>query len=342
MRAVRTGLGRFFAARRPMRAEQARRIAELPEEHAPLLDACLGWDPGDGRLHVPAIVRALLADGTAETHETLAAEYERLDGASDPSSLRPRGLESWLEKVHHLAHAGPRTESRWEAQTKRARELYWDRGRSLSIQFGLFREAADVYRECVRRFREDAYGWHYLGFNLDRAGVEPLEAEAAFREAAGLDPEHLWYRGRLVSFLIEQAQYREAEAAMREAQAVLDGDGTRLHADAELALGLHGWVVQSWLDAWEVARARTTFDEIPRHIINDHPELRAIEWAPPGRRRDRISRGFGSSPRRAPGAQVDEAGPCIRARAEGRALDPLVPPRGSSKLPRIACSWSPG
>lgn len=45
-----------------------------------------------------------------------------------------------------------------------ARELYWDRARSLSVEHRDYLGAAELYRECLRRFDDrDAYAWHYLG-----------------------------------------------------------------------------------------------------------------------------------------------------------------------------------
>ncbi|WP_433929277.1 hypothetical protein AB3662_37015 [Sorangium cellulosum] len=45
----------------------------------------------------------------------------------------------------------------WDEQSRHARELFWDRGRALSIDAQLHRLAAEVYRACVERFHDDAY-----------------------------------------------------------------------------------------------------------------------------------------------------------------------------------------
>ena len=211
-------------------------------------------------------------------HGRLAAHYEKLDGQGSITHLDGPRAVSWLEKVHHLAHSGAATAVKWAAQARDARELYRDRGRALSLEMERYDEAADVYRECVQRFADDAYAWHYLGFNLDRAGIAPLEAEAAFREAATLEPDNRWWHSRLVTFLVEQARYDDAEAAIRAALDMLDPEGARARTDVQLVLDFHRWAVTAWLDAGEIARARRVFDLVRGEGGEAPPELRDLGW----------------------------------------------------------------
>jgi tetratricopeptide (TPR) repeat protein len=273
-----TGLAAAAAARRPMRVDRAVALAGLPEEHAVLLEDCVGYRTDGGDLRLTEPVRLALARPTPSAHGRLADHYRESDGALSPACLDAKRTLAWLEKVHHLAHAGADRGAEWEAQVRGARELFWDRGRALSIEQGEFEKAAAVYRACVERFPDDAYAWHYLGYNLDRAGIEPLETEGAFRKAVALETDNRWWRSRLVTFLVEQARYDDAEAATREALGELDADGVRVRTDADLARDFHRWVATAWLEAGEVARARAALDLVPDEVVARDDDLRALLW----------------------------------------------------------------
>jgi hypothetical protein len=146
---------------------------------------------------------------------------------------------------------------------KPAREFLWDRARSLSRRAHfehrpqLFLQAADIYRDIVST-REDAYSWHYLGYNLDHAGEDRKSVESAFKKAVSLERDNTWWNSRLVTFLIHQARYVDAEREYREAC-------ERLHADEptdpeHLAVHFLRWIAKAWLDVAEVRRARQVID----------------------------------------------------------------------------------
>lgn len=277
-RALAAGLAAALTARGALPLDVAERLAGLPEEHQPLLRDCVGYQPEVGSLRVTETVRLTLGSASPEAHRSLAGYYETLDGQPSLAALDAERARAWLEKVHHIAHGGPETGPRWDEQTRDARELFWDRGRALSIDAQLYRLAADVYRACVERFRDDAYAWHYLGYNLDRAGVEPLRAEEAFRTATALEGDNRWWHGRLVTFLVEQARYADAEEATRAALAQLDPDGSRVDEEPQLCRDFHGWVASAWLDAGEVVRARQTFDLLPPEVVAREDVLRLLKW----------------------------------------------------------------
>lgn len=276
--ALASGLAAPLAARGALPLDVAEALASLPEGHRPLLRECVGYQTQGGDLRVTESVRLTLGGASPEVHGRLAEHYRTLDGKRSLNDLDAEQTRAWLEKVHHLAHGGQTAAGRWEEQVRDARELFWDRGRALSIEAWLHRAAADVYRECVERFQDDAYAWHYLGFNLDRAGIEPVEAEHAFRRAVELEQDNRWWHSRLITFLAEQARYSDAETATRQALAQLDPEGSRVDEDPQLCRDFHRWVVTAWLNAGEIARARRAFDLLPPEVVLQDEVLRNLKW----------------------------------------------------------------
>ncbi|MCC6558558.1 MAG: hypothetical protein IT372_36955, partial [Polyangiaceae bacterium] len=125
----------------------------------------------------------------------------------------------------------------------------------------------------------DAYAWHYLGYNLDRAGRQRREAEHAFRAAVEIRPDHPWYNGRLVTFLIEQARFRDAEQEWSRAVLRMDPHGEHVLTSPWLAREVHQWVVRAWLRFGEVRRARSVFDDIPEEPFCDQGWYRDLQHA---------------------------------------------------------------
>jgi hypothetical protein len=279
---LRDGLRRLLQARFPLPVDQARRMSRLPEEHLPLLTRCIGW--GCDVVRIDERVRRMLLRLTREAdarrspepeaHLELARYHQKLDGALGIEQTRGAQVLNWLEKVHHLGHAGPSGEQDWSSLRLTAREFFWDRARALSMEQRDYSGAADVYQQCIDRVdAEDAYSWHYLAFNLDRAGRERDRAERAFHRAVELDRSNPWWNGRLVTFLIEQSRFREAESEWHEALERLDPDGSLVRSSSLLALNVHRWVVKAWLERGEVERARRAFDAIPPGLVGDTPRL---------------------------------------------------------------------
>jgi tetratricopeptide (TPR) repeat protein len=215
--------------------------------------------------------RATLFGVAPGTHGDLARYHAQLDGTPNPATSK--SVVDWLERAHHLAGAGLDAAQAWSALDLRCREFYWDRARALSLQRH-FEPAAAVYRECLKRFGEnDAYAQHYLGFNLDRAGIRREEAESALRRAVEVDPSNPWWNTRLVTFLIDQVQFLEARRQWLRAIAQVDPTGELVGRDPWMARHMHRWVVTDWLDHGEVELAREAFDSIPRHIVQADPYL---------------------------------------------------------------------
>lgn len=280
-RDIRGAVARFVRARRPLPAAPALAIARPPKGHEPLFTECLAY--GDGLLRVTDELRRTLFRSFAfrnadhETHHALANHHASLDGKLDPRELDERSIDHWLEKVHHLAHGGAPAIREWERQTLTEPDFFIDRARALSVEEKDYGGAADLYRRCTRLAPDNAYAWHYLAFNLARAGLEPKEAEDAFREAVKQDRENPWWNGRLVTYLIENARYRSAESEWRAAIDRVDPDGERVRSSPWLARHLHRWVVEAWLGRGEVARAREVFQEIPSAFVAEFSGLAKLE-----------------------------------------------------------------
>jgi tetratricopeptide (TPR) repeat protein len=282
---LRDGLRRFLQARFPLPVDMVRHISAIPEEHLPLLTHCIG--SGEQEVYVDERLRRMLLRFTggagprpeAEpgTHLELARFHQQRDGAMGVGQLSGPQVLHWMERVHHLGHSGALGAAEWSSLQLPVRELYWDRARALSIEQRDFLGAAAVYRQCLERVdSEDTYSWHYLAFNLDRAGQEREVAEQGFRRAVELEPSNPWWNSRLVTFLIEQSRFREAEQEWREAQERLDPDGSLVRSSRSLVLSVHRWVVKAWLDRDEVERARKVFDAIPRSVVDSYPQLQEL------------------------------------------------------------------
>lgn len=284
---LRTPLRRLTYVRRPLPIDTllAGLGVEPGHEHASLFTAVLTVREGTAigvSGHLRSALRTALGlaqpkppHASQHTHHLALAEVcQAVDGVERPEATDClAGLRWWCDKVHHLAASGPLGAERWAAQDVRQNEQLWERARSLSLA-GDHIAAAVLYRRCIANDGDDSYAWHYLGFNLDLAGRERLEAEEAFARAVELDPTNAWWNGRLVTFLIGQVRYRDAEAACEEALATIDPSGARV--DPWLVHHFYRHVVNAWLDAGELRRARRAFDTIPGALRSD-PSCHEIE-----------------------------------------------------------------
>lgn len=82
----------------------------------------------------------------------------------------------------------------------------------------------------------------------------------------------------LVTFLIARARFQDAERAWRDALDQLDPSRVFIRQDEALACNFHRWIVEEWLEAAEVARARKVFDQIPREFVERTSDLADLEW----------------------------------------------------------------
>jgi len=270
--ALRRAVRRFLLARSSLPTETALAMASAPEGTEPLFTACLGY--GRPTLRVPPAVRTLLLsllhpdrEDEEQAHEQIARYHASLDGASSAKHAAARSADTlvhWLEKVHHLAHAGARGEKEWESQQLESREFLIDRARSLSMVSRDYGGAAALYARCTKLWDRDAYAFHYRGYNLDKLGEDPAEVERCYRKALEHDAGNLFYNSRFVTFFVDRARYAQAESAFEEALDNLDDRDPR-----EVFRHTTRHVIQAWLDVGEVRRARDAFDTVPPEIADE-------------------------------------------------------------------------
>ncbi len=289
------GLQAIAQARFPLATNEAIALSELPAEHETLLTQCIGYGAETLRLPEP-VRRALLEQDDSQaaqvSHQALSWHYQQADGAVSPDGLAGPTLTAWLEKAHHLAHLSSTQaevdgRQRWEQLDCPARHLLWDRARFLSKQARRYEEAAKLYRVAIERFGDDDYSWHYLGFNLDKAGARREQTEPALRAAvapvwpddsANAGARNPWWNARLVTFLIRRARPAAAEQAWDTALEAIDPDGSRSSGSSWLARHFHKWVIREWLDAGEVRRARAVFNLIPEKVVEAEDDLALLRW----------------------------------------------------------------
>lgn len=275
---VRAAIQRLLLARRPIKRAAAARCTDIPDDHLPLVTDCVGY--GEDAIKVSAAVRTRLrsqlgeleVDETETAHQNLSDHFKSLDGADDVSATFKESTSAWLEKEYHRAHAG----EIGNLEYLPARELYWERGRYLSVVRKSWAKAATVYEACVDRFPDDAYAWHYLGFNLERAGQDRRRAEQAYRKAIEIDPENAWWNGRLVRSLITRGKPVAAQKAWSECLENVDPEGTRIGQSPWLAEQVHGLVVRAWLDAGSARHAFDALKLIPDDVIEASVELQNL------------------------------------------------------------------
>lgn len=261
-------LRRLSLVRRPIPRAELLSFARVPTEHEPLLTGVIGY--GDETITVSPPARRLLKEeldeGSIEAepqHAELAGVYARADGALDPFQIsEPSRMVAWLEKQHHLANGGEQTRTEWEKQKHVDPWLWWGRARALSLSRH-FAAAATVYKSGLSLFPKDDYGWHYLAFNLDRAGT-PEEVPAAFKTAIEIEPTHQWWNSRYVCWLIRNGRYAQARKEWSEALRRVDSDGSLAN---EIADAFHYYVAQQWMERSHVSDARRVLEPLSPGLV---------------------------------------------------------------------------
>jgi hypothetical protein len=171
-----------------------------------------GWLPmctePDGRKRV-AMANALRAFLEERATTTGAARVRRehrwLAGRA------PAGVEESVEIHHHAVESGDGALARSTGEHYGAdlRRIAYARSKREDATSADFEAAADIYRVIVREFdSEDAYAWHYLGYNLamqhrERPLPPAIEREIvdAYAQASRCEPTNPLYKGREVGFL---------------------------------------------------------------------------------------------------------------------------------------------
>ena len=224
-----------------------------------LISKCFLYPEEEGRLRFHDQLRWLVPDSSPEpvTHARLLDYYGALDGATDPTEGLRR-VAPWLEKLHHASRADESGDlETWLALNPPTREHFWEYGWSLSYVHKRFSAAARVYRELLSRIpdEDDNYAQHYYAYNLDKAGEDPITAEAYFHKAVDGDPANAWWNARLVGFLTERGCFEPALKAWSAALEATDPGGERSGGDG-LPYQLHKHVIQAGLDSGNLELAK--------------------------------------------------------------------------------------
>jgi len=208
-----------------------------------------------------------------QQHAALAGLYATMDGQADFAEVGPRAAPYWLERLHQAAHAGDLCFEEWnrmaEATGQLPRELIWDRARALSRD-RRYREATTLYAQCIERHPEDAYSWHYDGYNRIRAGEGLATARPRYERAVELEPWNPRWNERLVSLLIGQGLPDSAEQAWARALESIPGAEPPRHW---LALHLHSNVARKWLDQGFPDRAERVLRRVAPEVIEQDRQL---------------------------------------------------------------------
>lgn len=272
---LRQAVSALMLARRPVARSEVKALTDADDADLPFLCDVVAY--GDDQIRMHAAVKRrlgqrlppLAAQPSARAHRALASYFASLDGAADVRATWGPKTDAWLEKVRSLDLT---PEGRGDVAAS-CREHYWSRGRYLSIERRDFAAAAEVYRACVERYPDDDYAWHYLGFNLERAGLDPRGARQAYEEAARREPTNPWWNSRRVTFLIGQGKPKAATEAWEEALASLDPEGDRVVANPWLAEECHYWVADAWLEVGNVEGAFAVLEAIPERVVQDSLRL---------------------------------------------------------------------
>jgi len=269
------------AVREPFDADLLRLlgIRDLGPRDEAIVSQCLLFPRRGGLvLHesLRKVGRLIDHDSTA-VHTRLAKYYRhRFD---DPQSGAKVRLRDSIEAFHHASSAGI-----FELETYKP--FFVDQLNILGYHLSVVEQdratAAQVFEVALGWDPNNAYAAHYRAFNLDRqagtAGVniDAAEVERLYRLAIEEQPEHPWFRSRLINFLIAQARIDDAWSAWLDANESFGPDPSE-----SVYFGLHLHVARNLLYRGELRHTETVLRSLPSEIEDD-PRFKAIKdrlWA---------------------------------------------------------------
>lgn len=203
-----------------------------------------------------------------DAHETLAEHHAHALASSPPDPHA--ALEHELEAFHHFGLAG-RTDV-GQLRVWLAEQLD-SMGKALSLR-GRHDEAVRVYERALARDPSDWYAHHYLAFNLDVQGKDASRVEAEYLEARRLHERHVWHHGRLACFYVTRSRTRDAEAAFRRAERLLED---RHGLDLRLYAELHRPLARLLLHRGQLDLARRVLDAVPSALRAEARWWRALD-----------------------------------------------------------------
>jgi tetratricopeptide (TPR) repeat protein len=254
---------RLAEVREPFEDDLLPRIGarELGDVATAILRQCLLFER-DGRLILHETLRRIplrTERFPPDSHERLAAYYR--DKFIERGGDAGGRLRDAVEAFHHASSAGI-------VALDEYRPFFVDQlnilGYHLSYDQQDYGRAAEIFEVALRWDAENAYAAHYRAFNLDQLAERPDEVEALYRQAIELAPWHIWFRSRLISFLIARARIDDAWSAWLEAIDELDGD----YGDY-FYFSLHLHVARMLVYRGEVDLAEAVLRGIPAPVRRD-------------------------------------------------------------------------
>ena len=131
-----------------------------------------------------------------------------------------------------------------------------------SLKTSKWTSAASAFSLALEQDPEDALALHYLGFSLDNEAREPRRVEHNYKQALRLDPAHVTWHERLVSFLIVQARVADAAERFETSLGQLLGDDGG--AGVEVYTHLHLPIAANLLRRAELPLTARVLDTIPQ------------------------------------------------------------------------------
>ncbi len=253
--------------------------AQLPAELRSILWRCLLYQHGDrwtlhDTLRLDVIERQWLSEERRrQIHRQLARfHHRRFESLREHPERYRLALFHEFEAFHHYGEAGDMDSALglrcWFVDQLNAL------GRILSRDFRNYSGAVTVFRRVLDHLPEDPYANHYLAWNLDVQGLEPMEVESRYRKALDAEPWNVWWHGRYINFLITRGRTKDARHAWDDACDALGLPDP--HADPWVYENLHMWVARLLIHRGQLDFAEAVMRQIPARTIRDHPGLAAL------------------------------------------------------------------
>jgi tetratricopeptide (TPR) repeat protein len=215
-----------------------------------------------------SVISWLSREQRVETHRQLA-EYYAAKIESNGPAYRGRQLEAF----HHASQAGdPDTLQRFHALFPAQLNKL---GRTLSKEARNFAAAADVFRLAIQWDDQNDYAHHYLAYNVDWLANDPGLAEAEYRRALEVNPEHPWWWSRWINFLITLGRAREARVEWARAVDALNLTGGE--GPETVYQSLHLSVARLLIHRAQLDFADTVLNETPASLRKNDLRFGALE-----------------------------------------------------------------
>ncbi len=255
------------------------KLHQLPARDAAIVNQCLLF-PRRGGLVLHESLRTISRQIDNDKHaiHSLLAKYYRHRFTDTEAGVKTR-LRDSIEAFHHASSAGI-----FDLETYRP--FFVDQlnilGYHLSVDEHDLTNAAEVFQVALTWDPVNAYAAHYRAFNLDRqagtptTNVDPEEVERLYRLAVERQPQHPWFRARLITFLIAQSRIDDAWAAWLDASEAFGSDPAEY-----IYFGLHLHVARNLLYRGELRHTQVLLRGLPPEIASDG-RFRAIRerlWA---------------------------------------------------------------